>query len=742
MKRREFLKVSALSAAGTAVLAGCATPQRRIESRVVRPEANPVDEEVWYNTACAGCTSGCGIMVRVIDGRAKKIEGNPDHPVSRGKLCARGQMGLQFLYHPDRVKDPLRRAGEKGSNDALQRTDWDGAIAEVARRLNEAAARGDGAVLVFTGQTNGHTGLLLDRFARAVRAPGRFPLESLPQTALVRANRNAFGVEALAEYDLDHADFVLSFGAHLFEGGPSAVRYNRGYGEMRQGRSTVIGRMVHVEPRLSLTAANADRWVAVHPGMEGAFALGVLHALANANQPRPQGAPDLSAWRGPLAEYTPQRVSEITGAPREVIEEVARDFAAARAPLAIPGEVVAGYTNGVAAATAINALNVAANNLGREGGVRFPPQLPLRDTLVISPLAYNDLRGHVERMRNGQVAAVLIYDTNPAYGLPAALGFAEALARVPFVLSFASFLDETTQYADFVLPDVSFLERFDTRVPIGTTNQAVLTTAQPVVEPFLPNTRPMPDVLLAIARAMGGGVASAMPTGSFADFVKETAVELQRANAGSVRGGSPDEVWRQMLQKGGWWSDPGQDPAARVDQAAVQGSLRFEPPRFEGDAGTFPFVLQVYESNSLGAGRFALLPWAQELPDPLTTAVWSSWVEINPETAQRLGLRTGDLVEVESPAGKVQVAAYLYPGIAPGMVAMPLGQGHTARSQWAAQRGANPLAILAPAVDPAAGALAYGATRVKVTKVAGPGRLVVIEGRSPLPGRAFFEGEG
>jgi anaerobic selenocysteine-containing dehydrogenase len=326
------------------------------------------------------------------------------------------------------------------------------------------------------------------------------------------------------------------------------------------------------------------------------------------------------------------------------------------------------------------------------------------------------------------------------------MGFAEALARVPFVLSFASFLDESTQYADLVLPDHSYLERFDTRVPTGATNRAVLTTAQPVVEPFV-NSRAAGDVMLAIAKALGGGAASALPWNSFVEFLQQAAAEIQTANRGSVRAGTAEEVWRQMLQRGGWWSDPGQTPAQgqqspSVNQGAVQSGLRFEQPRFEGDANTFPYHLQVYESNSLGDGRLADLPWAQELPDPMTTAVWSAWVEINPETAQRLNLHERDLVEVESPRGKIQAPVYVYPGIAPEVVAMPLGQGHTAFGQYASRHGVSPLAILAPTADSQAGALAFGATRVKLTKLAGRDRLITIEGRAERqPGRAFFEGE-
>ncbi|MHB1006369.1 MAG: molybdopterin-containing oxidoreductase family protein [Chloroflexota bacterium] len=761
MNRRDFCKLSTITATGTVALSGCAPQLRKIESRVNAPAGYPVDAELWYYSACPGCGSACGTMVRVIDGRAKKLEGNPQHPVNTGRLCARGQTGLQLLYHPDRVNGPQKRSGDRGANSFQKADSWDNAIAEAARRLNEAAGRGDNSVLFFTGAIDGHTGLVVDRFAKALRGPGRLTLEALPYTALRQANKLTYGTDQLAEYDIDHADYVLSFGSNMLESGPSVVRYARGYGNLRQGRPDIRGRLVHLEPRLSLTAANADTWIPIKPGTEGAFALGVLNAIVNGNRPLPQGGPNAQNWKGALGNFAPDKVSQITGVPTETIQQVAKDFAAARAPIAIPGFVPAGHTNAVPALMAINALNVLMNNGGKEGGVRFAPRLPFKDPLLATPISYNDLLGHVNRMRNGQVGAAIFYDINPVYTLPEAVGFVDALAKVPFVLSLSSFLDETTQYADMVLPDTSFLERWDTRVNANAVSQAVLTVQQPVVNPYV-DARSAPDTLIAIAKAMGGSAASALPYNSFVDVLQEAAGQIQQANSGSVRGGSVGEVFTALLSKGGWWSDPSTQ-VPNVDQGAVQGNLKYEDPRFDGDASTYPFYLQVYEPTALGEGRYAIVPWMQELPDPMTTVVWGSWVEMNPVTVQKMGLSEGDLVEIESPRGKVRAPIYAYPGIAPDVIAIPLGQGHTAygrkpveqnqiieqtinhrgrNPQWILEtsRGANPMSILAPTLDSQAGALAYQATRVKVTKTGVAARMVTIEGLSKkLPGKAFFE---
>ncbi|MHB1130917.1 MAG: molybdopterin-containing oxidoreductase family protein [Chloroflexota bacterium] len=744
MKRRNFLKLSALSAAGTMALSACAAQPHPVVSRQTMPENHPVDGELWYATVCGACGAGCGVVVRTIEGRAKKMEGNPEHPINRGTLCPRGQAALQLLYNQDRVRGPQKRRGDKGRAD-FEPIAWDAAIAEAAQQLQQAAGRGQGSVVVLSGYADGHTGLVLDRFARALGGPGRVSLEPLSSSSLERAvNRAVYGVEAPALYDIANADYVIAFGADLLENGPSPVYYEQAYGNFRQGRPGRRGRWTQVEARMSLTGANADSWLPARPGTEGVVALGIAHLILNENrQARENGLSeaDANAWRGALGEYQPERVAQLTGLRVDDLRRVAQEFANGRPSLAIAGGSALSYSNAFNTAMAVNALNVIAGNVGREGGVRFVPPLGLGEGLQTQPAAFRDVQTLVDRMRNGQVQALVLYDANPAY-LLSALNAGEALARVPYIVSLSSFVDDSAAYADLVLPDHSFLERWGTSIPEGGADRPLVTTMQPVVEPLY-DTRPAADSLIAIAKAMGGPAAQALPWNNLTDALREFAGQIQQANRGSVRGGTADEVWQNVLQRGGWWDDnpPTAAPLAPNRQATL-GALRFEEPQFQGDAGEFPFVLQVFESSSFGDGRGAVLPWLQELPDPITTVVWGSWVELNPETARRLGVEEGDLITIESPRGQVQARVFRHPGLRPDVVAMPIGQGHTyfGQSTTATNRGVNPLNIVAPVVESQAGIWAHGATRVKVAKSSGPGRMVTIEGNNAkLPGKAFFE---
>ena len=297
-------------------------------------------------------------------------------------------------------------------------------------------------------------------------------------------------------------------------------------------------------------------------------------------------------------------------------------------------------------------------------------------------------------------------------------GAREALDRIPYIVSFGSFLDETSVLADLIVPDHSFLESWTEAVPESGAMVAVASVAPPVMSPLY-QTRATPDVLLEIARRLRRPL----------NFPWQTFDEMLGAAFAALPSPTPDvDAWTDAQEKGGWWGQL--PPRLRTPaQDTTSGPIAAVDPRFDGDAREYPFHFLPYPSSAFLDGSLAHLPWLQEMPDPLTSAMWSSWVEINPATAQRLGIGDGDVVEVASSQGSVQAPAVITPGIAPDMVAMPAGQGHRTFTRYASGRGANPVEILAPVSEPATGALAWAATRVRLLRVGPPdGRLVMFAG--------------
>ncbi|HEY9854689.1 MAG TPA: molybdopterin dinucleotide binding domain-containing protein, partial [Stenomitos sp.] len=490
--------------------------------------------------------------------------------------------------------------------------------------------------------------------------------------------------------------------------------YSLQYGHMRQGRPGIRGRMIHIEPRMSLTAGSADRWIPVPPGYEGLLALSLAQVIVSEGL----AVPGFEGWTGPLAPYAPEKMEATLEVPARTLHDLARDFAGTRPALAIAGGPALAHTNGVQTASAVHALNMLVGSVGAAGGLLASPPTPVREFNAFAPGSFSDLVALTDRMRAGQVQALLVHQADPAYLLPKRLGFREALAKVPFIVSFSPFVDDTTAFADLILPDHTFLESWGIATSEPSPGVPVLTSQQPVVAPVF-DTRPTPDVLLSVGKALGGPVAAALPWPSYVDLVKSTWT--------SVSPQAPT-FWADVRQAGLWTgktAGPGA-PKGRTTAPTVPA------PTFSGSEQEFPFAFYPYLSSSLHDGRAANLPWQQELPDPMTAGVWSSWVEINPATARKLGLEEGDAVQVRSPHGTLAARVHLFPGIHPAVLAMPMGQGHQFYGRYAAGRGSNPMDVVDPTPVPGSGGLAWAATRVSLEKAAEAPTFTKVE-RRPWP---------
>ncbi|HEX9029340.1 MAG TPA: molybdopterin dinucleotide binding domain-containing protein, partial [Anaerolineales bacterium] len=412
-----------------------------------------------------------------------------------------------------------------------------------------------------------------------------------------------------------------------------------------------------------------------------------------------------------LANVKVSDAAAASGISESDLQRLAQIFVSASRKVALPGGCALGHTNGLAAAENILLLNILAGNLGQEGGLFMMPDFPIYPDLVNRPSTLAEAKALVDKMNNGQIKTLLVHGANPVYELPKALGFEEAIKKVGQVISFASFPDETALQADYVLPDHTPLESWGYQKVSTGSDRPVVSGLQPVVVPIY-NTRSTADVLLAAVQAAGGKLAAALSYSDEVAFLqKSTTVLSEQAGFYSA----PDEkaFWTRWQQLGGWWKNaPGlvsPAPSLASDQ-----SLSPQPAAFSGDAQQYPLYLLPFPHPNLGDGHGANRPWLQETPDPMTSVMWNTWVEINPQTAAKLGVQSDDVVKISSPTGTIEAVVYEYPAIHPGVIAIPFGQGHTALGRYAKGRGANPLDLVDPKQNEA-GDLAFMATRVKVT---------------------------
>src|SRR5712692_6968067 len=703
MKRRDFFKIVTTSGAAAAT-AGCQQPAQTILPLVVPNEQLVPGVAAWFATVCRECPAGCGVLARNREGRVVKLEGNPDHPVNHGALCVRGQAALQGLYHPDRFDGPGAPDGRGG-----KRLGWEAALKQVSDRLAELRKSGQGrAVAVVTQLENGSLGALLDTWGRTLGARPRVTLEPFGYEAIREANRIVFGRSAIPYHAFEDAEVVLSFGADFLETWLSNVGHARGFGRMHTFRDGRAGTFIHVEPRQSLTASNADVWLRNAPGTEAMLALAVLRAMLEA------GLGD-RRFAEAVAKVDVARVAAQSGVSVEQIKHVAEVFGHARPGLAVGGGVAVSGSNATDALVAVNLLNAAAGNVGKT--VRFGP-----DSAYGKVTPYVEVAELAKAMERGEIKLLLLGPgVNPAFTLPGGLKFADAIRKVGLVVSFAALPDETTALAHLVLPDTHWLESWGDYSP----REGVAGVIQPTMSPVR-DARPMGDTLLALARAVLGTEEGKgpLPWPSFEEYVKSVWEPVVKGE------------WAAALQRGGVFKDVAAAPVT-AKPVAVEGA----PAKLEGDAGGV--ALRAYPSLRFYDGRGASRAWLQETPDTMTQAVWDAWVEVPAEAAGKLGIVTGDVVKVASPYGAIELPAYVSPTLHGQAVAIPIGHRyspyHVPRYVAAPRTPANPVALLSGAADAASGGPAYLAVRVTLAKTGARRPLAILQATHDQEGRAIAE---
>lgn len=563
--------------------------------------------------------------------------------------------------------------------DALVPVTWERALQELDARLSQASGL-ENAVFI-NQHESGSFPALLDEWLASRGMPPHVSVDADVNMPAVEAHREAYGV-AWPAHDFTAARLIVSIGADFLDDWGAVVPQQLSFADAR-AKLANAPRFVYIGSRRSLTGLNADEWIACRPGTE----LMMVQALAG---------------QVPVAQ-----AAEAAGANAAQLEALVAELRGAGASMILAGTR---GTDATEVARAAAALNQSLGNVG----TTIRPDRALTSFEGLS--SASTLKAVAERMSSGSVPVVFVRGANPVFTSAPASGFAQAFQSVPFKVSFSSYPDETAELCDLILPDHHALESWGTAQPLAGT----IGMQQPVMKPVF-NTRATADVLLALgASGTGASIASA----------KGDSPYRQRL-AASFPGGVDGFITATtsgMAQ--GTTASAGPRPA--IAPAAAEPSTPIG--QTEGD-----YYLHVYPSPLLGTGAGANKPWLQELADPVTKLAWQSWVEIHPTTAQRLGVENGDHLTITTSAGSVTAPAYVYLGVQPDTVAMPLGRGHTAYGRYARNIGVNPLVVLPPAADAVSGAIAYTSTRCRVERAGSHEPLVTTEGSARQHGRGIAQ---
>jgi anaerobic selenocysteine-containing dehydrogenase len=664
----------------------------------------PVDGEVTYESSvCSLCPGSCGISIRKIADRPVKIEGLDEYPINDGGACLHGISGLQYLYDPSRVKTPLKKNGDK-----FEEISWEEAVSLVSGKLADIRNAGTPEKLACISDKNqGSVSGLFKRLLKSFGSPNFYTMPSL-ESYLELTAASMHGKGTTIGFDLENSDFVLSFGAGIIEGWGSPVACFKANAS-RKERGAML---CQIEPRLSNTAANADRWVPVKPGTEADLALGMCAVILKNNL---FNATAVAGFKGGFnklttllqTDYPLSKTSEVTGIKEADIEDIATQFAKAKMPVAVFGKGRGDGSQSLKELVAVQTLNCLVGNINKEGGVFVQPvreylEFPeeTMDDIAekgfaepkLSPYVH-DLFDRVNASSQPVVEALFVYHSNPCYSLHDTKAVKQAFGKIPFVVCFSSFLDETAKEADIILPVHTFIERLED-IPSGAgLSKMVVGLSKPVVKPVF-NTKHPGDILLLIAKAVDGSVAQSFEWETFEECIETTA----------------GNIWGDLSENGYVILSEGVPKASHeIDITFLSKAPDSVQPDGDGDLLLIPIDNMRLPTAAQAASPFAVKTVSDEELKGKETVV-----EINPKTAK--GLKNYDRVTLTTPVGTAKVMVHLNEGIMPGVVGMVKGLGHTFDNKYVSNKGVNINDLIGPVIESGSGLDAAFGIKAKISK--------------------------
>jgi anaerobic selenocysteine-containing dehydrogenase len=657
------------------------------------------------------CPAGEGLKIMRVAGNPVLAGGNQDHPLSRGGVSALARAEVYMLYSPARIKSPMKKSAK-----GFEPITWEQAMIEMADKLGAAK----GSVACISGDGSGTVNELLSAFVGKAGSAGYFMMPSEATTAA--KSMKLMGGVGQAGYDFENADTVLVLGADIFETWGTSTRNRKAFGATRPVGGKPASKYIYVGPTRNNTASVCDQWIPASASDLGVVALGIAWHLLKAGATCT--APGFDTFKAVVnGGFSPEDVKRATGIAPEVLAGVAKALASSKASLVVTGSPF-GQGLGAGAFIAGMSLNLLLGRINRPGGVYALPELAsvVPGALSRAAMLEGDLPAFLKGVESGKTPtpkALLVYDANPAYGLPEAAVMAKALQKIPYKVSFASFMDETAALCDLILPNSLPLERYDDVVTPYGSGFCLYSLVRPIQKP-VHDTKTTGDVLLTLARKMS----FELKFDNFLQVLKEKAATLAKASGGfiakdvmpwQVAAGKSapalvgGDLWK-ALEAGYAWTMVGQVAQTGMGFAAEVLSKAVKAAK----APAKTVVLVPYVQLRTGTPATGI-PCQDLTTVPETELVGATtFVRLNAETAKALGVKKGATVKLSGAGVDCQAKVHIYESVMTGVVSAPLGFGHTAFDQYSKGKGANYLSLMALAEEPGTGLSVWTAAEVKI----------------------------
>ncbi len=649
LSRRDFLRVASTAAAasGLTAAAGCRVPQDKVVPYVKRPEEVYQGVPNIYTSVCRGCSAGCGTLMTVREGRPQKLEGNPDHPLNRGKLCARGQASVLDLYDASRLQTPVKGDGSAVTWEALDKA-VSGAIKGKKVRVLARATSGSAERALW------------DAFAKGTGAQVIY-WEPLAQNALGQAHEKAYGEPFLPHYRFDAAQSIVSFGSEFLDTWMSPTEFTGGYASKRNPDQE-INHLTVFEGRLTLTGTAADERHPVKPSDFLYVALAVANEIILGGSSRFANDPNV---RAALKGYSADGVAKSVGIGADAIKSAAaRLKKAGKAGLAVAGRSGAGV-NGVQLEAVVALINEAIGAVGTTVEHRASQQ----GATTFAPVA-----ALLKELTGGSVDVLIIHGLNPVYDMPPALKFGAAMKGAKTSVVIDTVLTETGKAATYVAAANHDLESWGDSEPV----QGTYSLQQPGMMPLF-STRTWADSVIAWAgsgfdadrkanKAYKDPLGRPAPGVWFFFLQRHWSTEIRKKVGGYLSGA---HFWEAAARKGILEARSTKAPARTYNTKALEGIAGTRPKDSGGDE------LELFAAIGTYDGRHHNNGILYELPDPVMRISWDNYIAVSPGRFKQMGLQQGSILRVEANGQSVELPAALMPGLPENVFAMSLAYGRT-----------------------------------------------------------------
>lgn len=647
--RRDFLKYLGFSVAA-ATLAACEAPVVKTIPYVIKPEEVTPGIDNWYASTYFDGQDYCSILIKTRDGRPIKIEGNTKSPITMGAANARVQASVLSLYNSERLKSPMA-----GKNKAT----WEQVDKEISGKLADAAAKGGNITILTSTIISPSTKKIISEFTEKYSTAKHVMWDAVSFSGMMKANEATFGKAMIPAYSFDKADVIVSISADFLTNWLSPVEFTKQFSINRKvgKEKKEMSRFIQFETIMSVSGANADTRVQIKPSEEGAVALGIYNAIASK-----MGGASVSA---PAVD---EKIAE-------KIKKTAEELVAAKGK----SLVVAG-SNDASIQMVVNEINRMLGNYGTT--ISTSKQCNLRQG--------NDAEfaALVSDMKAGKVDVLITYNVNPSYNSAAALGFADAYAKVPTKVAIAEVLDETAAGANYVCPANNYLESWGDANPYS----GEYSLMQPAIYPLYSKKFPRENVESKYegTRCMQENLLKWMGSENtdYYTYIQNYWKELLKGE-----GYEYTAKWNEALSTGVHSTETEGEVSAQAVSLTDAASKIAAAPK-----GGIEVVL--YEKTGIGNGNQANNPWLQEMPDPISKVTWDNYITMNPSEMIEKGYslllheghsddREATVVTLTAGNTTIKLPVYPQPGQARGTVGVALGYGRTNAGKVANGIGAN-----------------------------------------------------